>query len=74
VLRDLGVARVRLLTNNPDKSDSLEDFGVEVDALEPLTPRPNKHNLAYLQTKRDRMGHQMPDLPATLEPPAVVES
>ena len=74
VLRDLGVTRVRLLTNNPDKSDSLEDFGVQVDALEPLTPRPNKHNLAYLQTKRDRMGHQMPDLPATLETPVVVES
>jgi 3,4-dihydroxy 2-butanone 4-phosphate synthase / GTP cyclohydrolase II len=28
----------------------------------PLTPRPNRHNLAYLQTKRDRMGHQLPDL------------
>ncbi len=67
VLRDLGVARVRLLTNNPDKSDSLEDFGVHIEEQEPLTPRPNRHNLAYLQTKRDRMGHQMPDLPATLD-------
>ena len=65
VLRDLGVMSVRLLTNNPDKSRSLEDFGVHVAELVPLTPRPNRHNLAYLRTKRDRMGHQLPDL---LEP------
>jgi 3,4-dihydroxy 2-butanone 4-phosphate synthase / GTP cyclohydrolase II len=70
VLRDLGVTRVRLLTNNPDKSDSLEDFGVHIESQEPLTPRPNPHNLAYLQTKRDRMGHQIPDLPATLDAPS----
>ncbi len=63
VLRDLGVSRVRLLTNNPEKSASLEDFGIHVDARVPLTPRPNKHNLAYLRTKRDRMGHSLPDLP-----------
>jgi 3,4-dihydroxy 2-butanone 4-phosphate synthase/GTP cyclohydrolase II len=63
VLRDLGVTRVRLLTNNPEKSASLEDFGIRVDAQVPLTPRPNKHNLAYLRTKRDRMGHSLPGLP-----------
>ena len=48
---------VRLLTNNPDKTSSLEDFGVPVAERVPLTPRPNDHNLAYLRTKRDRMGH-----------------
>jgi|tagenome__1003787_1003787.scaffolds.fasta_scaffold20953007_4 3,4-dihydroxy 2-butanone 4-phosphate synthase/GTP cyclohydrolase II len=64
VLRDLGVTRVRLLTNNPAKSEALADFGITVDALEPLTPRPNEHNLRYLRTKRDRMGHRIPDLPA----------
>jgi 3,4-dihydroxy 2-butanone 4-phosphate synthase/GTP cyclohydrolase II len=74
VLRDLGVTRVRLLTNNPDKTDSLEDFGISIAAQEPLTPRPNPHNLAYLQTKRDRMGHQLPDLPATLETPTSAHS
>jgi 3,4-dihydroxy 2-butanone 4-phosphate synthase/GTP cyclohydrolase II len=63
VLRDLGVSRVRLLTNNPEKSASLEEFGIHVDAQVPLTPRPNKHNLAYLRTKRDRMGHSLPGLP-----------
>ena len=34
----------------------------------PLTPRPNDHNLAYLLTKRDRMGHELPDLPASSTP------
>jgi 3,4-dihydroxy 2-butanone 4-phosphate synthase/GTP cyclohydrolase II len=63
VLRDLGVSRVELLTNNPAKSESLADFGVTVDVVLPLTPRPNPHNLRYLRTKRDRMGHQIPDLP-----------
>ncbi len=64
VLKDLGVTRVRLLTNNPEKSESLEDFGIHVEVQVPLTPRPNKHNLAYLRTKRDRMGHSLPGLPS----------
>ncbi len=63
VLRDLGVSHVRLLTNNPEKSAALADFGVAVDDQVPLTPHPNPHNLRYLRTKRDRMGHQLPDLP-----------
>ena len=62
ILRDLGVRSVRLLTNNPDKTSSLEDYGVPVTARVPLTPHPNDHNLAYLLTKRDRMGHHLPDL------------
>jgi 3,4-dihydroxy 2-butanone 4-phosphate synthase/GTP cyclohydrolase II len=70
VLRDLGVRNVRLLTNNPEKSESLEDFGIHVEAQVPLTPRPNPHNLAYLRTKRDRMGHQLPDLAAEPSPGA----
>jgi 3,4-dihydroxy 2-butanone 4-phosphate synthase/GTP cyclohydrolase II len=63
VLRDLGVGSVRLLTNNPDKSTSLADFGINVAERVGLTPRPNDHNLAYLRTKRDRMGHDLPALP-----------
>jgi 3,4-dihydroxy 2-butanone 4-phosphate synthase/GTP cyclohydrolase II len=66
ILRDLGVSSVRLLTNNPEKTTSLEDFGIPVSERVPLTPHPNGHNLAYLQTKRDRMGHQLPDLPLDL--------
>ena len=66
ILRDLGVASVRLLTNNPDKVSSLEDYGVPVAERVPLTTRPNDHNLAYLMTKRDRMGHQLPGLSGTV--------
>jgi 3,4-dihydroxy 2-butanone 4-phosphate synthase / GTP cyclohydrolase II len=62
ILRDLRVSSVRLLTNNPDKVSHLEDFGVAVAERVPLTPHPNDHNLAYLLTKRDRMGHVLPDL------------
>ncbi len=63
ILRDLGVGSVRLLTNNPDKTASLEEFGVAVAERVALTTHPNDHNLAYLTTKRDRMGHALPDLP-----------
>jgi 3,4-dihydroxy 2-butanone 4-phosphate synthase/GTP cyclohydrolase II len=62
ILRDLKVDSVRLLTNNPDKVRNLEDFGVSVAERVPLTPHPNDHNLAYLLTKRDRMGHDLPHL------------
>jgi 3,4-dihydroxy 2-butanone 4-phosphate synthase / GTP cyclohydrolase II len=63
VLRDLGVTRVMLLTNNPDKSEALDGLGITVDSQVSLTPRPNPHNLRYLRTKRDRMGHRIPGLP-----------
>jgi 3,4-dihydroxy 2-butanone 4-phosphate synthase / GTP cyclohydrolase II len=63
VLKDLKVESVRLLTNNPDKVSNLEEYGVPVAERVPLTPHPNDHNLAYLLTKRDRMGHQLPGLP-----------
>ncbi|HEX5860507.1 MAG TPA: bifunctional 3,4-dihydroxy-2-butanone-4-phosphate synthase/GTP cyclohydrolase II, partial [Nocardioides sp.] len=62
ILRDLGIGSVRLLTNNPDKTSSLEEFGIPVAERVPLTPHPNDHNLAYLLTKRDRMGHDLPNL------------
>ncbi|WP_181407698.1 bifunctional 3,4-dihydroxy-2-butanone-4-phosphate synthase/GTP cyclohydrolase II [Nocardioides sambongensis] len=67
ILRDLGVAEVRLLTNNPDKISDLEDYGIKVTERVPLTPRPNGHNLTYLLTKRDRMGHDLPNLVADAE-------
>jgi 3,4-dihydroxy 2-butanone 4-phosphate synthase/GTP cyclohydrolase II len=62
VLRDLGVTSVRLLTNNPAKVTSLEEYGVPVSERVPLTPHPNDHNIGYLLTKRDRMGHHLPGL------------
>ena len=69
VLKDLKVESVRLLTNNPDKVRNLEDYGVPVAERVPLTPHPNDHNLAYLLTKRDRMGHQLPGLDGALDGP-----
>ena len=62
ILKDLGIGSVRLMTNNPEKVASLEDYGIAVAERVPLTPRPNDHNLAYLLTKRDRMGHLLPGL------------
>lgn len=62
VLRDLGVDRVRLLTNNPAKADSLAGHGVIVAERVPLTSTPNPHNIGYLRTKRDRMGHLLDQL------------
>ncbi len=72
ILRDLDIASVRLLTNNPEKVSGLEEYGVPVAERVALTPHPNDHNLAYLLTKRDRMGHQLPGLSpvgAPAEPP-----
>jgi 3,4-dihydroxy 2-butanone 4-phosphate synthase/GTP cyclohydrolase II len=63
VLRNLGVESVRLLTNNPAKTASLEDFGISVTETVPLAIHPTSDNIDYLRTKRDRMGHVLPDLP-----------
>ncbi len=65
ILKDLSVRSVRLLTNNPAKVEGLESYGIHVATRVPLTPHPNDHNLAYLRTKRDRMGHDLPDLTRT---------
>lgn len=66
ILKDLGVRSVRLLTNNPAKTEGLDAYGVPVVERIGLTPHPNDHNLDYLRTKRDRMGHVLPGL--TLDP------
>jgi 3,4-dihydroxy 2-butanone 4-phosphate synthase/GTP cyclohydrolase II len=60
ILADLGVRSVRLLTNNPDKTEALERHGVRVTAREPMPVQAGEHNLRYLRTKRDRMGHDLP--------------
>lgn len=60
ILHDLGLTRVRLITNNPRKVDALTDAGIEVAAIEPSHVPPNPANAAYLRTKRDRLGHTLP--------------
>ncbi|GHH15227.1 bifunctional 3,4-dihydroxy-2-butanone-4-phosphate synthase/GTP cyclohydrolase II [Streptomyces rubradiris] len=60
ILADLGVREVRLMTNNPDKTDALRRHGIEVTGREPMPVQAGEHNLRYLRTKRDRMGHDLP--------------
>ncbi|MFK0171742.1 bifunctional 3,4-dihydroxy-2-butanone-4-phosphate synthase/GTP cyclohydrolase II [Streptomyces sp. NPDC090306] len=65
ILQDLGVRAVRLMTNNPDKSDALRRHGLRVLGREPMPVQAGEHNLRYLRTKRDRMGHDLPWLDTT---------
>jgi 3,4-dihydroxy 2-butanone 4-phosphate synthase / GTP cyclohydrolase II len=57
ILRDLGVGKMRLLTNNPKKIIGLTGYGLEVVERVPLEIHPNQHNERYLTTKRDKLGH-----------------
>jgi 3,4-dihydroxy 2-butanone 4-phosphate synthase/GTP cyclohydrolase II len=57
ILVDLGVRKMRLMTNNPTKRSGLEGFGLEIVERVPIEIAPNPHNLRYLQTKREKMGH-----------------
>ncbi|MBT1681802.1 GTP cyclohydrolase II [Curtobacterium flaccumfaciens pv. flaccumfaciens] len=61
ILADLGITRVRLLSNNPEKRRQLEEHGITVDSLVPLVVGISAQNAGYLDTKRDRMGHQLPE-------------
>jgi 3,4-dihydroxy-2-butanone 4-phosphate synthase/GTP cyclohydrolase II len=58
ILRELGLDRVRLLTNNPNKVRALIDGGIEAEQLS-CEAAPNSHSLAYLRTKKEKMGHQL---------------
>ena len=59
MLRHLGVHKMRLLTNNPAKRVGLEAYGLEIVDNVPIEITPNKYDLKYLRTKRDRMGHTL---------------
>lgn len=65
ILEDLGVRSVRLMTNNPEKTDALTRHGLNVTGREPMPVQAGEHNLRYLRTKRDRMGHDLPWLDTT---------
>ncbi|MEV0276281.1 bifunctional 3,4-dihydroxy-2-butanone-4-phosphate synthase/GTP cyclohydrolase II [Streptomyces sp. NPDC050610] len=64
ILADLGVHSLRLMTNNPDKVTALVRHGLVVTGREPMPVQAQEHNLRYLRTKRDRMGHDLPWLDA----------
>jgi 3,4-dihydroxy 2-butanone 4-phosphate synthase/GTP cyclohydrolase II len=57
ILVDLGIKRIRLITNNPRKMIGLEGYGLEITERVPLEFPPNEHNMKYLQTKCCKMGH-----------------
>jgi 3,4-dihydroxy 2-butanone 4-phosphate synthase/GTP cyclohydrolase II len=59
ILVDLGVKKMRIMTNNPKKLIALDGFGLELVDQIPIPVRANPHNLRYLETKRDRMGHSL---------------
>ena len=59
ILRDLGIGRVRILSNNPHKSRALLDAGIEVVARIACEAAPNPHSLAYLRAKKEKMGHTL---------------
>ncbi|MFG2304332.1 bifunctional 3,4-dihydroxy-2-butanone-4-phosphate synthase/GTP cyclohydrolase II [Actinacidiphila glaucinigra] len=60
MLDDLGVRSLRLMTNNPEKTDALERHGLKVVERVVMPIAAGEHNLRYLRTKRDRMGHDLP--------------
>jgi 3,4-dihydroxy 2-butanone 4-phosphate synthase/GTP cyclohydrolase II len=59
ILRDLGISRVRLLSNNPHKARALVDVGIEVVDQVPCEAMPNSHSMAYLRAKKVKMGHTL---------------
>ena len=59
MLRHLGIHKMRLMTNNPTKRVGLEAYGLEIVENVPIEITPNEYDYKYLQTKRDRMGHEL---------------
>ncbi len=62
ILKDLGLSEIRLLTNNPKKTEAfnLRGFDLKVVDQVPIVAEPNPHNIAYLEAKREKMGHRLP--------------
>jgi 3,4-dihydroxy 2-butanone 4-phosphate synthase/GTP cyclohydrolase II len=57
ILRALGVSKLKLMTNNPKKRAGLIGYGLEIVENIPIIIEPNEHNLKYLETKKNKMGH-----------------
>lgn len=59
ILRKLGITKLRLMSNNPKKRAGLKGYGLEIIDIVPMHIKPNPHNEKYLQTKRDKLGHEI---------------
>ena len=59
ILKDLGILKINLLTNNPDKEKQLTSFGIEIIKTTPLEIKPNKVNKKYLSTKKQKLSHRL---------------
>jgi 3,4-dihydroxy 2-butanone 4-phosphate synthase / GTP cyclohydrolase II len=59
ILADLGIRKIRLLTNNPKKVSGIEGFGMEIVERLPIQVRSNSRNIRYLKTKKEKMGHML---------------
>jgi 3,4-dihydroxy 2-butanone 4-phosphate synthase/GTP cyclohydrolase II len=73
ILFDLGVRTMRLLTNNPAKRAGLEGHGLSIAARVPIETEPTPHNIEYLRTKREKLGHLLGDLSDAAERPPVLD-
>jgi 3,4-dihydroxy 2-butanone 4-phosphate synthase/GTP cyclohydrolase II len=64
ILKDLGLNQIRLLTNNPKKTEAFNLRGFDLTVVDqvPIVPPVNEHNQRYLNTKRSKMGHQLPEM------------
>ena len=59
ILRELGIGKMRLITNNPKKIIGLEGYGIQVTDRVPIQTKPQADNLSYLKTKKEKMGHTL---------------
>ena len=62
ILLDLGVRKMRIITNNPKKIKGLEGFGLEITERVPIESTPHSKNIKYLKVKREKMGHILDNL------------
>ncbi len=62
IIRDLGITHMRLITNNPAKRTAIQGYGLEITEKVPLITPVNKYNRKYMNTKRDKMGHELGEM------------
>jgi 3,4-dihydroxy 2-butanone 4-phosphate synthase/GTP cyclohydrolase II len=62
ILKDLGICKIQLLTNNPDKIEQMGTYGIDITERIPLEVEPNKFNKEYLKTKKKKFHHQLTEV------------